>query len=63
MQHKILLNKRWFLLFSRSIRHSVPFEWLYDEGADQDKQTYINKLAEIHESFVLFDEQTHLIIG
>ncbi|XDV32100.1 hypothetical protein PO909_002989 [Leuciscus waleckii] len=37
--------------------------WLYDEGADQDKQTYINKLAEIHESFVLFDEQTHLIIG
>ncbi|XP_039527195.1 heat shock protein 105 kDa-like [Pimephales promelas] len=21
--------------------------WLYDEGADQDKQTYINKLAEI----------------
>ncbi|XP_051719032.1 heat shock protein 105 kDa isoform X2 [Ctenopharyngodon idella] len=22
--------------------------WLYDEGADQDKQTYINKLAEIH---------------
>ncbi|CAM4554604.1 unnamed protein product [Leuciscus chuanchicus] len=37
--------------------------WLYDEGADQDKQTYINKLAEIHESFVLFDEQTHLIIA
>ncbi|XP_067306558.1 heat shock protein 105 kDa isoform X1 [Pseudorasbora parva] len=22
--------------------------WLYDEGADQDKQTYIKKLAEIH---------------
>ncbi|XP_016430001.1 heat shock protein 105 kDa-like [Sinocyclocheilus rhinocerous] len=22
--------------------------WLYEEGADQDKQTYINKLEEIH---------------
>ncbi|KAK1786452.1 hypothetical protein P4O66_018144 [Electrophorus voltai] len=22
--------------------------WLYDEGADQDKQTYLHKLAEIH---------------
>lgn len=24
--------------------------WLYEEGADQDKQTYINKLEEIHVS-------------
>ncbi|KAG1951870.1 heat shock protein 105 kDa [Pimephales promelas] len=31
--------------------------WLYDEGADQDKQTYINKLAEIHYPFH-FEEHT-----
>lgn len=34
--------------------------WLYDEGADQDKQTYINKLAQIHVSRLSFLMNKHI---
>uniref|UniRef100_A0A8C1PHK3 Heat shock 105/110 protein 1 n=1 Tax=Cyprinus carpio TaxID=7962 RepID=A0A8C1PHK3_CYPCA len=51
MEQEVLLNK----LCLTSCDHQAFSElldgtenWLYEEGADQDKQTYINKLEEIH---------------